>query len=156
MLQADDEQRSLTLRITESGGERPAAVGSVMTYYIPEDASFEVEATVDSILYRAYREPTLSQITAGDTVLIDFEEINARPEMKRVRQEEPQNAEVREQIQRSFAAVDPEPVETESIQEASSRTELPKTASAMPYIPAFAVLFLVLAMIMRLSRRALN
>lgn len=152
VIDVDPEYRSLTLRITESGGERPAEPGSVVTYHIPGDANFEMEATVDSVLYRSYQDPTLSQIDKGDAVLIDFEALASRQELKKVRQEEPTRSEMRDLILRSFAIVETDPVAPAYLAD-SSRDVLPKTASILPYFPILAFAFVGAALLVRRVRQ---
>lgn len=157
IVSVDADADEIEVRITEAGDNRSVSAGATQTYEIPDDV--DIEYDVDGIIYAPYRraDVEIGDLERGDTVLIDFEEIDDadRRAARRVRNENTSNVAVRDRVQREGRQVEDAESQTELAQaEFSDRDRLPDTASLLPLLFVSGLLFAGLAGVFRRVRRS--
>ena len=147
---------TIRVRVTESGDERDAAVGSVQTFNVPENTPIEYE--IDRTIYARSRTggTDLSDLSEGDTVLLKFEDMQGVRQATNVRNERTTNTVARERVRREGRVVqNAESSQNESVamRSANERRSLPASASPLPLLALFGVFFAGLGTLLRCVRQ---
>lgn len=98
VLAVDEKQRNMKIEILETGDAVKAKIGSTKTFMVSDPVEIEVE--IEDRRYQPYAEFQFADLTAGDTVLLDFDMEAAPDEVIRIRAEEPKDMKVRERIKK--------------------------------------------------------
>ena len=168
-----ESTNEITLQIIESGESRPADVGTVQTYEVPEGTPIEYQ--IKGRLFGVYNdEMSIGDIARGDRVLLDFEEIDKRKRARKVRNEETTNIAAQNRVEAAGQEIEDRSEQFNSTDENASyqqvsdlnddprnqqfaaRKELPRTASALPVLGMIGFGFALCAFIARATRSALN
>ena len=159
IVSVDSDSSEIRLRVLESGDDRPARRGTIETYEVPENTPIEYD--IDRSIVFAGDELDLNDLSAGDRVVLDFEDLGTeRRRARGVRNEQAGNTEVRRRVERTgrrvedrldrgadrFVGVDAARDDNANDRQyVASRNELPDTASALPMMAVFGLAFAGLA-----------
>jgi len=159
VVKVDASKRDLTIKIMEVGAKLEAESGTTTTYHVPADVPIEFE--IDTVGYRTPSMFDFGDIRSGDNVLLDFDSLSNWTEVSHVSNIEPKDPAVRERIASTGEAIDSESDmnETAAAEEADmsedaetdlyAYNELPATASALPLVAMFGLVFAGLALALR-------
>lgn len=151
-----EASNEITLRILEAGDSRTADRGTVQTYEVP--AGTPIEYQIQGRLFGAYDdEISLGDISRGDRVLLDFEEIDQRKRARKVRNEETTNIAAQDRIRAAGREIEDRDTRFDrndepEYQQVVGRSELPRTASALPTLALFGFGFALCAFVVRKAR----
>ncbi len=151
----DASERSLTVKITESGSNIETAEGTTKTYHVPRDVPIEYD--IDTRRYSVYDNFDFADIRAGDRVLMDFDLLQDTDTVISFRNEETLNVAARDRIRTEGRLVDNDDF-NESDQRmayndsSNQRSSLPDSASGLPMFALLGLLFAGLAGAVRLTR----
>jgi hypothetical protein len=145
----------LTLRVTESGDQRPERVGEVETYELEDDTVIRR----DTIGVLAPGNVRLTDLFPGDEVVLNFEELEGRRVARDVTVADREAAAQRDQDLGADDEADIAQFETEETGAAGPRTgtaardRLPATASMLPLLALGGLGFAGAALLVRSRRR---
>ncbi len=158
IVSVDSAAATIRVRITESGDERAASVGSLQNFNIPDDTP--IEYVIDSSIYARNRRGNadLSDISEGDSVLLKFEDAQGVRQATNLRNERTTNTAVRERIRREGRIVrnsneNMNSNNTVAAVSTNERSSLPTSASPMPLLALIGMLFAGLATVVRRVRQ---
>jgi LPXTG-motif cell wall-anchored protein len=143
----DLERNQLELRVEASGDNRPDAAGQTETYQLPEDT----EVTRDDPR-RSLVSPyalTLEDLRAGNTVTLNFEEVDGQRVSRRLSVADDRSADASAGDNRAGSTGTSEAAALET-----ERTRLPETASVLPALSLLGLAFAGGALALGVRRRS--
>lgn len=165
----DADQRILEVQISEVGYGLEAEVGATESYHVPESVPIEYE--IEKTAYRTPGVFDFADIRAGDRVLLDFDDIDNPTAVTRIRNQDPQDATIRERVLAAGepveqsgsqaaadapAEADPEMRDSDrwlaSNESQGQRSALPESASPIPMLALFGLALAGFAFALRLAR----
>jgi hypothetical protein len=150
----------LTIRVTESGDEMSAEVGSTQTYDVPSDIEIEYEIDRRTYAPLSADSVTLNDLEEGDSVLLRFEEADGTQRAVNLRNERTSNVQARDRI-RSEGRDITDTADWGSTQMAAGterygRDALPASASTLPALFAGGVFLAFTAIVLGLRRKRIR
>lgn len=145
----------ISVKITESGDKIETRVGQEETYTLPDNTPIEYD--MDGSIYSPFMLGTdidLSDLSAGDEVILDFEIIGEQRQANNVRNTRTSNPAMRDRVKRQeVASASAETSEFAAMGDSSDRDMLPETASLLPAIAGLGLVFAGAGGLLRRSRR---
>jgi hypothetical protein len=150
----------LTIRVTESGDEMSAEVGSTQTYDVPSD--IEIEYEIDRRTYAALsaESVTLNDLEEGDSVLLRFADAGGTQRAVNLRNERTSNVQARDRIRSGGRDItgtsDWGSTQMAANAEGYDRDSLPASASTLPALFAGGVFLAFSALVLGLRRKRIR
>jgi hypothetical protein len=150
----------LTIRVTESGDEMSAEVGSTQTYDVPSD--IEIEYEIDRRTYAALsaESVTLNDLEEGDSVLLRFADAGGTQRAVNLRNERTSNVQARDRIRSEGRDItgtsDWGSTQMAANAEGYDRDSLPASASTLPALFAGGVFLAFSALVLGLRRKRIR
>jgi hypothetical protein len=150
------DSNRLTLRVEDSGDQRPERSGAVETYELDDDTVIRQSSVGTSVIDRG-TVSTLADLAPGDEVTLNFEELEGRRMARDVEISDRERATRRQDEQRADDEADLAEFETQGTVEregtqAGTRDRLPATASMLPLLALGGLGFAGVALLLRRRR----
>jgi hypothetical protein len=162
------DQREVDLRVMESGDDRMARKGQVVTYFVPKGTNIEFD--LDGRLMALYgpNGDEIGDLSTGDTLLLKFEKSANRMQANKVRAERTSNMALQDRVRREGRVVVvpvpvPVPVQGPSRSagapaaprdaETYAANRLPDSSSPWPLLALLGFVFVGAAGVVRVTRR---
>ncbi len=142
----------MKVKITEAGDDMQARVGQEETFSVP--ANTPIEYDLDGSVYEPFVLGTdidLTDLSAGDEVLLNFEMIGDNKQASNVRNTRTSNVAMQDRARQQSVAFASE--ETSEFAAMDNRDSLPETASLLPLIAGAGMLFVGAGALLRRNRR---
>jgi hypothetical protein len=150
----------LTIRVTESGDEMSAEVGSTQTYDVPSDIEIEYEIDRRTYAPLSAESVTLNDLEEGDSVLLRFADAGGTQRAVNLRNERTSNVQARDRIRSEGRDItgtsDWGSAQMAANAEGYDRDSLPASASTLPALFAGGVFLAFSALVLGLRRKRIR